>query len=195
MSDVAAPDGNPATHFEIVTRNGKNKLYKCKYCDKEFSGTGTRCYVHLTGDGTGVARCSSVPEDVVRACKAAKAERDAESSRKRKADEDAEAASSNLLAPPPAQQEALLRPELHQGRRLCGVVGVWAVGLWQQVGRAVYDHGDRFYNFSGLRAFKSKFGPHWEARYMVVQGGINPMLALADITVLISGGLWGVVGN
>ena len=62
MSDVAAPDGNPATHFEIVTRNGKNKLYKCKYCDKEFSGTGTRCYVHLTGDGTGVARSSSVPQ-------------------------------------------------------------------------------------------------------------------------------------
>ncbi|MFY8092365.1 MAG: bifunctional lysylphosphatidylglycerol flippase/synthetase MprF [Niveispirillum sp.] len=70
-----------------------------------------------------------------------------------------------------------------------------AVGLWQQVGHAVYERGDRFYNFSGLRAFKSKFGPGWEARYMAVPGGLNPMLALADITVLIAGGLRGVVGK
>jgi phosphatidylglycerol lysyltransferase len=70
-----------------------------------------------------------------------------------------------------------------------------AVGLWQQVGRAVYERGDRFYNFSGLRTFKSKFGPEWEARYMAVPGGLNPMLALADITVLIAGGLRGVVGK
>lgn len=70
-----------------------------------------------------------------------------------------------------------------------------AVGLWQQVGRAVYEGGERFYNFSGLRAFKSKFGPEWEARYMAVPGGLNPMLALADVTVLIAGGLRGVVGK
>jgi phosphatidylglycerol lysyltransferase len=30
---------------------------------------------------------------------------------------------------------------------------------------------------------------------MAVPGGLNPMLALADITVLIAGGLRGVVGK
>jgi hypothetical protein len=44
MSDSEAVDGNPVAHFEIVTRNGKNKVYRCNYCDKEFNGTGTRCY-------------------------------------------------------------------------------------------------------------------------------------------------------
>jgi phosphatidylglycerol lysyltransferase len=78
---------------------------------------------------------------------------------------------------------------------LAGLSDSNAASIWHRVGRAVYDHGDRFYNFSGLRAFKSKFQPRWEARYMAVSGGINPMLALADVTVLISGGLRGVVGK
>lgn len=89
MSDSEAVDGNPVAHFEIVTRNGKNKVYRCNYCDKEFNGTGTRCYVHLTGDGTGVGRCDKVPADVVQACKAVKAKKDADASLKRKAAEDA----------------------------------------------------------------------------------------------------------
>lgn len=111
----------------------------------------------------------------------------------------------STAAPAMAMEYLLLRLMLHfkaegYGRFNLGMAPLSglsssAVGLWQQVGRAVYDHGDRFYNFSGLRAFKSKFGPEWEARYMAVPGGINPMLALADITVLISGGLWGVVGK
>lgn len=78
---------------------------------------------------------------------------------------------------------------------LSGLSQSSAATLWHRVGRAVYTHGDRFYNFTGLRAFKSKFQPHWEPRYMAVSGGINPMLALADVTVLISGGLRGVVGK
>lgn len=78
---------------------------------------------------------------------------------------------------------------------LSGLSDSNAASMWHRVGRAVYEHGDRFYNFSGLRAFKSKFQPRWEARYMAVSGGINPMLALADVTVLISGGLRGVVGK
>ena len=34
----------------------------------------------------------------------------------------------------------------------------------------VYEHVDRFYNFRGLHTFKSKFGPHWEPRYLVHPG-------------------------
>ncbi|BBE71642.1 bifunctional lysylphosphatidylglycerol flippase/synthetase MprF [Oharaeibacter diazotrophicus] len=67
--------------------------------------------------------------------------------------------------------------------------------LWHRVGRAAFDHGEAFYNFHGLRAFKSKFDPIWTPRYMAVAGGLNPVLALADVTVLISGGLKGVIAK
>ncbi|NMG36140.1 bifunctional lysylphosphatidylglycerol flippase/synthetase MprF [Azoarcus sp. TTM-91] len=78
---------------------------------------------------------------------------------------------------------------------LSGLSGSEAAPVWHRVGRAVFEHGERFYNFSGLRAFKAKFQPEWQPRYLAVSGGINPMLALADITVLISGGLKGVIGK
>lgn len=67
--------------------------------------------------------------------------------------------------------------------------------LWHKMGRAVYDHGEAFYNFHGLRAFKNKFNPIWSPRYMVVAGGLNPILAIADATVLISGGIRGVIAK
>ena len=31
--------------------------------------------------------------------------------------------------------------------------------LWAKVGRFVYGHGETFYNFQGLRAYKEKFDP------------------------------------
>jgi phosphatidylglycerol lysyltransferase len=67
--------------------------------------------------------------------------------------------------------------------------------LWHKMGRAAYDHGEAFYNFHGLRAFKTKFDPIWSPRYMAVAGGLNPMLAIADVTVLISGGIRGVISK
>lgn len=78
---------------------------------------------------------------------------------------------------------------------LSGLSESSAASLWHRVGRAVFDHGDRFYNFAGLHSFKAKFQPVWEARYLAVAGGINPMLALTDVTVLISGGWRGVVAK
>ncbi|TCL69786.1 bifunctional lysylphosphatidylglycerol flippase/synthetase MprF [Rhizobium sp. BK251] len=65
--------------------------------------------------------------------------------------------------------------------------------VWDQIGGTVFEHGERFYNFKGLRAFKSKFHPHWQPRYLAVSGGGNPMIALMDATLLIGGGLRGVV--
>src|SRR6185436_4026 len=38
--------------------------------------------------------------------------------------------------------------------------------LWAKVGRFVYGHGESFYNFQGLRAYKEKFDPVWEPRYL-----------------------------
>lgn len=65
--------------------------------------------------------------------------------------------------------------------------------VWDRAGRTFFEHGERFYNFKGLRAFKSKFHPHWQPRYLVASGGINPILALMDATFLIGGGLKGVM--
>lgn len=78
---------------------------------------------------------------------------------------------------------------------LSGLSASEAAPVWHRVGRAVFEHGERYYNFSGLRAFKAKFLPEWQPRYLAVGGGINPMLALTDITILISGGLKGVIGK
>ncbi|MGQ4273983.1 bifunctional lysylphosphatidylglycerol flippase/synthetase MprF [Terrihabitans sp. B22-R8] len=68
-----------------------------------------------------------------------------------------------------------------------------AAPLWHRIGRALFEHGERFYNFRGLRAFKTKFSPHWSPRYFAVPGGIEPAIALTDVAALIGGGLKGVI--
>ncbi len=74
-----------------------------------------------------------------------------------------------------------------------GLVAGPAAPFWNRVGRMVFQHGERFYNFRGLRAFKSKFDPDWQPRYLAVSGGLSPAIALADASQLIAGDLKGVV--
>lgn len=46
--------------------------------------------------------------------------------------------------------------------------------------RYVYENMSRFYNLQGLHAFKDKFRPHWESRYMIYPGTVQlPSIALA----------------
>jgi phosphatidylglycerol lysyltransferase len=58
---------------------------------------------------------------------------------------------------------------------------------WQQFARLVFEHGDRFYNFRGLRSFKDKFGPVWEARFLAAPRSLATAFILADVTTLIGG--------
>ncbi|MEJ2037699.1 MAG: bifunctional lysylphosphatidylglycerol flippase/synthetase MprF [Desulfosarcinaceae bacterium] len=65
--------------------------------------------------------------------------------------------------------------------------------LWHRIGTLVVRFGDHFYNFQGLRAYKEKFGPVWQPKYLATPGGLSLPRTLADIGALISGGLKGVL--
>ncbi len=60
--------------------------------------------------------------------------------------------------------------------------------LWHRLGSFLFRHGESFYNFEGLRRYKSKFDPVWEPRYMASPGGLHLPRVLLDVSTLISGG-------
>jgi len=77
---------------------------------------------------------------------------------------------------------------------LSGMVQHPLAPFWHRMGRLIYSRGEYFYNFRGLRAFKEKFGPEWEPRYLATSGGLyGSLVTLADITALISGSVKGIV--
>ena len=52
----------------------------------------------------------------------------------------------------------------------------------------LYKHGEALYNFQGLRAYKEKFHPVWEPRYLAYPGGLQLPRILADVSALVAGG-------
>ena len=64
---------------------------------------------------------------------------------------------------------------------------------WSRIAALVYEHGEPFYNFRGLRQYKEKFRPEWRPRFLASAGGLALPGAVASITALVSGGLDGVV--
>lgn len=58
--------------------------------------------------------------------------------------------------------------------------------LWSRVGTWLSRHGDRFYNFEGLRAFKGKFRPEWRPKYLAYPNGVLLPQILIDVTTLIA---------
>jgi phosphatidylglycerol lysyltransferase len=60
--------------------------------------------------------------------------------------------------------------------------------LWNRLGSFLYLHGEAFYNFQGLRAYKEKFNPEWQPKYLVYPGGLRLPRILTDIAALIAGG-------
>jgi phosphatidylglycerol lysyltransferase len=67
--------------------------------------------------------------------------------------------------------------------------------LWHRLGTFVFEQGEHFYNFRGLRRYKEKFGPVWAPRYLASPGGIALPAVLVDVTSLIAGGIVGIIGK
>jgi phosphatidylglycerol lysyltransferase len=67
--------------------------------------------------------------------------------------------------------------------------------LWSRMGGMLFDNGEQFYNFQGLRSFKDKFDPIWEPRYLAAPGGLALAGLLTDVAALISGGVTGIVAK
>jgi phosphatidylglycerol lysyltransferase len=71
---------------------------------------------------------------------------------------------------------------------LSGLEASPLASLWSRLGRIVYRRGETFYNFQGLRAFKEKFHPVWEPRYLAYPGGLSLPGVTADVSALVAGG-------
>jgi phosphatidylglycerol lysyltransferase len=61
--------------------------------------------------------------------------------------------------------------------------------LWTRLGALLFQHGENFYNFQGLRAFKEKFAPEWHPRYLAAPGGpLRLPVVLGNLAALVSRG-------
>ena len=64
--------------------------------------------------------------------------------------------------------------------------------LWSNIGAFVYRHGEHFYNFQGLRDYKDKFDPSWEAKYLAYPQAFSLPAIFVNLTALIGGSLKGI---
>ena len=60
--------------------------------------------------------------------------------------------------------------------------------IWHKLGNFAWHHGERFYNFEGLRHYKNKFAPEWRPRYLASPGGFSIAQAMFHVSRLIAGG-------
>ncbi|SEK35931.1 phosphatidylglycerol lysyltransferase [Sphingomonas palmae] len=68
---------------------------------------------------------------------------------------------------------------------LSGIAGRRLAPAWARAAALVFQHGERFYGFRGLRTYKEKFAPDWEPRYIAGPRGLGLVQALRDLSRLI----------
>lgn len=59
--------------------------------------------------------------------------------------------------------------------------------FWAKAGALLYRHGKGFYGFEGLRAYKDKFSPDWQPRFIGGPQGVSMARAILDLQKLVSG--------
>ncbi|WP_423822909.1 bifunctional lysylphosphatidylglycerol flippase/synthetase MprF [Salinisphaera sp. SPP-AMP-43] len=65
----------------------------------------------------------------------------------------------------------------------------------EQLARLAYEHGNRFYNYKGLRAFKDKWHPVWHSMYLAYPPDTHLSTLQVDIAALIAGGYRRILGD
>lgn len=76
---------------------------------------------------------------------------------------------------------------------MAGLDGRAVAPMLSRAGALIYRQAEHFYNFQGLRAYKEKFAPVWRPRYLAARPGIEMAHTLGDTTLLISGGVKGLI--
>jgi phosphatidylglycerol lysyltransferase len=76
---------------------------------------------------------------------------------------------------------------------LSGLEATHLAPIYVKVASYLYRYGRPFYNFKGLRAYKEKFHPVWEPRYLAYPGGLSLPRVLTDVSALIAGGYRGIL--
>ncbi|MBX3480195.1 MAG: bifunctional lysylphosphatidylglycerol flippase/synthetase MprF [Caulobacter sp.] len=64
--------------------------------------------------------------------------------------------------------------------------------ILSRVGRLLFERGEEFYNFRGVRRYKDKYDPLWRPRYMACPHKWQVPFLLADVGLLSSGGMTGL---
>ncbi|WP_084397733.1 phosphatidylglycerol lysyltransferase domain-containing protein [Henriciella aquimarina] len=76
---------------------------------------------------------------------------------------------------------------------LSGLAAEREANALARIGNFIYSHGEEMYGFDGLRRYKEKFLPRWEPLYICGPARLNLAFALADVALLTSGGLRGLL--
>jgi lysylphosphatidylglycerol synthetase-like protein (DUF2156 family) len=61
--------------------------------------------------------------------------------------------------------------------------------LMSRLGRKLFERGEDIYNFQGVRRYKDKYDPVWAPRYIAAANKWAITVALADVSLLSSGGV------
>ena len=64
--------------------------------------------------------------------------------------------------------------------------------IMSRVGKLLFERGEDFYNFRGVRRYKDKYDPVWQPRYVAAPGKWTIPILLADVGLMSSGGMSGL---
>ncbi len=65
--------------------------------------------------------------------------------------------------------------------------------LWNRFASFLFQHGEHFYNFQGLRSYKEKYHPRWEPRYLAYNPSASLPMVLTQVAALVAGGMTGIL--